>query len=73
MTEKPKISRVEVYWHTVKYRTVLLYAVVVTTIVLATTYLVFPEVSANVVKRLSEQWRRATMEWRRFRRGRRGS
>lgn len=54
MTEKPKISRVEVYWHTVKYRTVLLYAVVVTTIVLATTYLVFPEVSANVVKRLSD-------------------
>ena len=54
MTEKPKISRVEVYWHTVKYRTVVLYAVVLTAIVLATTYLVFPEVSANVMKRLSD-------------------
>lgn len=54
MTEKPKISRVEVYWHTVKYRTVALYAIVVTTIVLTTTYLVFPEVSANVMKRLSD-------------------
>jgi FecR protein len=54
VTEKPKISRVEVYWHTVKYRTVALYTIVVTTIVLATTYLVFPEVSASVVKRLSD-------------------
>jgi hypothetical protein len=26
---KPKVTRVEVYWHTVKYRTVVLYAVVV--------------------------------------------
>ena len=25
---KPKVTRVEVYWHTVKYRTVVLYAVV---------------------------------------------
>ena len=31
---KPKVSRVEVYWHTVKYRTVVLYAVVITAIVL---------------------------------------
>jgi hypothetical protein len=54
VTEKPKISRVEVYWHTVKYRTVVLYAVVITAIVFATTYLVFPEVSANVMKRLSD-------------------
>lgn len=54
MTEKPKISRVEVYWHTVKYRTVALYAIVITTIVLTTTYLVFPEVSGNVLRRLSD-------------------
>lgn len=54
MTEKPKISRVEVYWHTVKYRTVVLYAIVITAIVLAATYLVFPEVSASVMKHLSD-------------------
>ena len=28
--DKPKVTRVEVYWHTVKYRTVVLYAVVLT-------------------------------------------
>ncbi len=54
MTEKPKVSRVEVYWHTVKYRTVLLYAIVITTIVLTTTYLVFPDASGNVLRRISE-------------------
>ena len=54
MTEKPKISRVEVYWHTVKYRTVALYFIVITTIMLTTTYLVFPEVSASVMKHLSD-------------------
>jgi hypothetical protein len=53
VSEKEKISRVEVYWHTVRYRTVALYAVVITAIVLATTYLVFPEVSGNVLERLS--------------------
>ncbi len=51
---KPHISRVEVYWHTVKYRTVILYAIVITTIVLAMTYLVFPEVSSTVMRKLSE-------------------
>ena len=54
MTEKAKISRVEVYWHTVRYRTVMLYAVVITTIVLTTTYLVFPEASGNVLRRISD-------------------
>jgi hypothetical protein len=54
VTEKPKISRVEVYWHTVKYRTVALYFIVITTIMLTTTYLVFPEVSASVMKHLSD-------------------
>jgi len=54
VTEKPKISRVEVYWHTVKYRTVALYAIVITAIVLASTYLIFPEVSAKVMKGLSD-------------------
>ena len=52
VAEKPKISRVEVYWHTVRYRTVILYAIAVTTIVLTITYLIFPEVSANVLRKI---------------------
>jgi hypothetical protein len=51
---KPKISRVEVYWHTVKYRTVILYAVVITAIVFASTYLVFPDQSAKLLSAISD-------------------
>lgn len=51
---KPKISSVEVYWHTVKYRTVILYVVVVTAIVLASIYLVFPEASSKVLGSISD-------------------
>ncbi|HKQ87356.1 MAG TPA: hypothetical protein VJS43_11385, partial [Candidatus Acidoferrales bacterium] len=54
MSEKPKISRVEVYWHTVKYRTVLLYVVLITAIVLACIYLVFPSASSVVLQKLSQ-------------------
>lgn len=55
MTEKQqKVSRVEVYWHTVKYRTVVLYAIVITTIVLTSTYLIFPDTSGSVLHRISE-------------------
>ncbi len=50
---KPKVTRVEVYWHTVKYRTVVLYAVVVMAIVLAAVYLVFPDFSNGVLRRIS--------------------
>ena len=51
---KPKISRVEVYWHTVKYRTVILYAVVITAIVLASLYLAFPDQSSKLVSSISD-------------------
>ena len=51
---KPKISRVEVYWHTVKYRTVILYAVVITAIVLASLYLAFPDQSSKLVNSISD-------------------
>ncbi len=54
MSEKPKISRVEVYWHTVKYRTVLLYIVLITAIVLACIYLVFPSASTVVLQKLNQ-------------------
>jgi hypothetical protein len=53
-TEKQKVTRVEVYWHTVRYRTVVLYAIVLVAIVLAAVYLVFPDVSAGVMKRISD-------------------
>jgi len=51
---KPKISRVEVYWHTVKYRTVALYVIVIFAIFLAATYLVFPETSSSLIKRVTD-------------------
>jgi hypothetical protein len=54
LTEKPKISRVEVYWHTVTYKTVALYVILVATIGLTGAYIVFPEVSAAVMRRLSD-------------------
>jgi hypothetical protein len=54
VSDKPKISRVEVYWHTVKYRTMLLYAILVGTIVLTCAYMIFPEVSASIIHRLSD-------------------
>lgn len=54
MTDKQKLSRVDVYWHTVRYRTVVLYVIVLTTIALTATYLVFPEASGNILRRISE-------------------
>lgn len=53
-TAKPPVSRVEVYWHTVKYRTVLLYAVVLVTICLTFVYLVFPDFSAGILHKISD-------------------
>jgi hypothetical protein len=51
---KPKISRVEVYWHTVRYRTVALYVIVLFAIVFAASYLVFPETSTTLLKKVSD-------------------
>jgi hypothetical protein len=53
-SHKPKASRVEVYWHTVRYRTVALYAFLITVIVLTSTYLVFPEDSGRAIRRISD-------------------
>lgn len=52
-TAKQKVSRVEVYWHTVRYRTVALYVVAIVAIVLASVYIVFPAASAKILQRLS--------------------
>src|ERR1700726_3166372 len=51
---RAKISRVEMYWHTVLYRTVALSIVVVASIIFASVYLIFPEMSAGIVKRISD-------------------
>jgi len=40
----PKIKRVEVYWHTVTYKTVAIYAVLLAAIIFAAVYLVNPSV-----------------------------
>ena len=53
-TEKQRISSVEVYWHTVRYRTVLLYALALLGIVLGMLYLIFPDASAKVLQRISD-------------------
>jgi hypothetical protein len=49
-----KVSRVEVYWHTVTYRTVLLYILVLTSILFTGAYLVFPTISAALIQKISE-------------------
>jgi hypothetical protein len=54
VSDKPKISRVEVYWHTVRYRTLVLYGLVITIIVFASVYLVFPSVSGVVMRKLND-------------------
>jgi hypothetical protein len=53
-TAKPKISRVEVYWHTVTYKTVALYTIVILAIIASATYLVFPETTASLVRHISD-------------------
>lgn len=51
---KQKISRVEVYWHTVRYRTLALYAVLIAAIIFAASYLVFPESAGNMIRHIAE-------------------
>jgi len=51
---KPKISRVEVYWHTVRYRTVVLYVLAAVAIAVIFFYWIFPGVSATVMRHISE-------------------
>jgi hypothetical protein len=50
---KQKISRVEVYWTTVTYRTVAVYMVLIFAIVMATLYLIYPDWYAATFRRLS--------------------
>jgi hypothetical protein len=50
---KAKVTRVEVYWHTVKYRTVVLYVMVLVAIILAGVYIVFPDFSNAIIRKVS--------------------
>ena len=50
---RPKVNRVEVYWHSVTYRSVLLYVVVIAVIVGTASYLVFPDAFAGIVKHVT--------------------
>jgi hypothetical protein len=49
----PKVNKVEVYWHTVTYRSVLLYIFAVLLILAAGSYLVFPDTFAGLIRHVS--------------------
>lgn len=50
---RPKVNKVEVYWHSVSYRSVLLYVTVLIAVIAAAGYLVFPDSFAGLVKHVS--------------------
>jgi hypothetical protein len=50
---KPKISHVEVYWHTVTYKTVALSVILIIALILAAFYFGFPDISGKLLKRLN--------------------
>src|ERR1700685_2775601 len=52
VSDKPKISRVEVYWHTVTYKTMAIYALLIIGVILGAVYFAFPDLSGKLVKRL---------------------
>ena len=51
---KPKVQHIEVYWHTVRYRTIVLYAVILLAVVLFIFYWTFPGISASIMRRISD-------------------
>ena len=52
--EKPKISRVEVYWHTVRYRTVVLVVILFVAAVFAAFHFAFPQMAASMISKISD-------------------
>jgi hypothetical protein len=52
----PKINRVEVYWHTVTYRTILLYALAVAIIIVAGSYLVIPDKFTSLLNHFADSF-----------------
>src|SRR6202045_3576954 len=51
--QRPKISGVEVYWKTVTYRTVALYAMLILGVVMAILYLIYPESFSGAIAKIS--------------------
>src|SRR5260370_16741041 len=49
----PKIHRVEVQWHAVTYKTVIVYGLLVALIVLAGMFIVFPSTYSAVTRKIS--------------------
>lgn len=50
---RPKVNKVEVYWHQVTYRSVLLYISIFIVIVGASSYLVFPDTMTRLMQHVS--------------------
>lgn len=53
VASRPKINKVEVYWHQVTYRSVLLYILVLLVVIFAAGYLVFPDSFAGFIRHVS--------------------
>lgn len=53
---RPRINKVEVYWHTVTYRTILTYVFVITVLILAAGYLVMPDRFMSIVNHLADSF-----------------
>src|SRR5271156_436797 len=50
---KPKIQKVEVYWHSVTYKTVVIWVLLLVAIILGATYLIFPGASGSVLGKIA--------------------
>ena len=50
----PKIKRVEVYWHTVTYKTVAVYAILLVVIIFAAVYLIDPNLYSQTFDKLNK-------------------
>lgn len=51
---RPKINKVEVYWHTVTYRTFVMYAFVIAVLIFAGSYLVIPDKFMSLANHLAD-------------------
>ncbi len=54
LAPRPKTSHVEIYWKTVTYRTVTMYFLLVCAVVIAISYLIYPEAYAGVMSKISQ-------------------
>ena len=50
---KPKIQKVEVYWHSVTYKTVVIMVLLFIAVVAGATYLIFPSASGSVLNKIA--------------------